>query len=101
MATKRMHYYDGEFLKQDDFATEQSYHLGMRRLHNQYLHTPAVVYGLAVTAGDNLVTICPGMAVDTEGHGLILEAPLPAPGGSAGEISIRYNERETDSSRGT
>jgi hypothetical protein len=98
MATKRMHYYDGEFLKQDDFTTEQSYHLGMRRLHNQYLHTPGVVYGLEVTAGDNMVTISPGVAVDADGHELILDAPLPVPVASAGDIAIKYKEEETDSS---
>ena len=36
---KRLHYFDHQFLRADDFADEQSYHLTLRRLHNQLLHS--------------------------------------------------------------
>ena len=49
MAMKRIKYFNGLFLKEQDFITEQNYHLGMRRRHNKRLHTPGIAYGLKVT----------------------------------------------------
>lgn len=46
---KRMNYYNGLFLKEDDFKCEQNYHIRMLRLHNQLLHnTYGVAEGLEV-----------------------------------------------------
>jgi hypothetical protein len=40
---KRMNFYDGLFLKQEDFITEQNYNINMRRLMNWSLNK---VYGV-------------------------------------------------------
>ena len=43
---KRLNYFTSQFLQAKDFQDERAYHLGMRRLHNQRLHSWGVVYGL-------------------------------------------------------
>ncbi|MCL6590410.1 MAG: tail fiber domain-containing protein [Firmicutes bacterium] len=68
---KRMRYFDGLFLRQEEFNLEQNYHIRMRRLHNYYLHSYGIVRGLEVKA-DNVgeegatvatLRISPGMAL--------------------------------------
>jgi hypothetical protein len=62
---KRMNYYDGLFLKADDFILEQNYHLRLRRLHNRYLHSPGIVTGLQVKPGSGpKVIVTEGMALN-------------------------------------
>ncbi|NLW46366.1 MAG: hypothetical protein GXY86_03370 [Firmicutes bacterium] len=62
---KRMRYFDGLFLRQEEFNLEQEYHIRMRRLHNHNLHTHGIIDGLEVTVnGDQQsVTVAPGMAL--------------------------------------
>ena len=68
MATeiKRMRYFDGLFLKEQEFQLDQEYNLRMRRLHNRHLHGYGIAWGLEVTSGPGLqeVTVQPGMAID-------------------------------------
>ena len=47
--TRRVHYFDHQFLRVEDFTDEQAYHLEMRRAHNRMLHSPGVAHGLALT----------------------------------------------------
>ncbi|KCZ70543.1 hypothetical protein ANME2D_02563 [Candidatus Methanoperedens nitroreducens] len=62
---KRMRYFDGLFLKQEEFNLEQNYHIRMRRLHNRHLHGWGIVWGLDVAKKDpTTVTIKEGMALD-------------------------------------
>ncbi len=64
---KRMRYFDGLFLKQDEFNLEQNYHIRMRRLHNRHLHTQGIVWGLDVKVESGKVVVEPGMAINTVG----------------------------------
>ena len=45
-ADKRLRYFNGQFLQQEDFADEQTYHLDRQRRHNRDLHTPGIAEGL-------------------------------------------------------
>lgn len=63
---KRMRYFDGLFLRQEEFNLEQNYHVRMRRLHNLFLHSYGIAKGLEVTASQtsgSTVIISPGMAL--------------------------------------
>ena len=96
MAILRLNYFNGEFLKEEDFKAEQKYHLEMRRRHNQYLHSPGIAYGLKVTAGTNSVTVDPGMAVDSQGQEIIVESQQNVRVDSApAVIVVSYSEKQT------
>ena len=75
MAIKRLNYFNGQFLKQEEFIDEQAYHRSMRLKHNQRVHTAGIVHGLKVTPEIERVTVESGMAIDFEGRELILEEP--------------------------
>jgi hypothetical protein len=70
---KRIRYFDGEFLKEQDFIDEQKYHVNRQRLQNR-LHTPGLVRGLDVNAkvGDSQAVVEPGAALDIEGRLIVL-----------------------------
>ncbi len=63
---KRMRYFNGLLLKDDDLALEQAYHMRMNRLHNRYFHNWGIVYGLEVTPVEKApqVRISHGMALN-------------------------------------
>lgn len=63
---KRMRYFDGLFLKQEEFNLEQDYNVRMRRLHNRQLHGNGIVDGLDITIGTAVseVVVRSGMALD-------------------------------------
>lgn len=63
---KRLNYFDGLILKEDQFNAEQAYHVRMRRLHNHHLHGWGIVYGLMFAIGNQSdeVRITEGMALD-------------------------------------
>ena len=73
---KRLRFFDGFFTRAKDWDSEQQYHIGKRRLHNQFSHYYGVVTGLnvspAVEHGPFSVKIIPGMAVDGLGREIIL-----------------------------
>jgi hypothetical protein len=46
---KRMRYFDGLFLNAEDYKLDQEYQMRLQQLHNRYLHTWGIVYGLEVT----------------------------------------------------
>lgn len=98
--TKRLHYYDHQFLRVDDFTDEQTYHLGMRRAHNRLLHTPGVAQGLSVSLADPIVTVTAGVAVDADGRELVLpldqEIDLSARPDGTFWITLAYAERPSD-----
>ncbi|MCX9024761.1 MAG: hypothetical protein OIN85_01545 [Candidatus Methanoperedens sp.] len=64
---ERMRYFDGLFLKQEEFNLEQNYHIRMRRLHNRHLHTQGIVWGLDVKVVSGKVVVGPGMAINAVG----------------------------------
>ena len=88
MSIKRLHYYNHQFLEEQDFRDEQQYHIGVRRRLNRGLHFSGVVDGLKVVrSGDREVVIEPGLALDNEGRELVVEKPLTR--------DISYGEHHT------
>ncbi len=75
MTEKRMRYFNGQFLQEEDFQAEQSYHVDRQRRHNRTLHTPGIAEGLAVTAdvGATTVEVAGGTAIDSSGQMIVLE----------------------------
>jgi len=102
MSTKRVRYFSGQFLRQEDFTEEQDYLRSMRHRHNKEVHTFGVVEGLQVTptgvAGE--VEVENGWAIDYEGREIILaslEATKRTVSGDAPwYITCRYKETPTD-----
>lgn len=92
MAIKRMNYYKGEFLHAEDFQCEQIFQSSLRKIHNLSLHTLGIVYGLEVTAGAGKVTVKQGMAIDSQGRELILDADRDVAVNSPTNITIAYWE---------
>ena len=76
----RVHYYDKQFLRVQDFADEQAYHVAMRRRHNVANHSWGIVYGLEIALDDGgSPVVHPGLAVDGYGRELVLTNQIPAP----------------------
>lgn len=70
---QRLNYFDNQFLKAEDFTTEQEYHLEMRRRHNRVLHTKGVAEGLQIKKKDNkTITVKAGTAIDSYGNEIVL-----------------------------
>lgn len=77
---QRLHYFDNQFLKAEDFTTEQEYHLEMRRRHNRVLHTKGVAEGLQIKKKDNkIITVKAGTAIDGDGNEIVLLKDLSIP----------------------
>jgi Chaperone of endosialidase len=100
---KRVRFFDGQFLQDQDFIDEQRYQLDRRRRHNRLLHVSGIADGLSVTAAPNAVTITAGTAIDADGRELVLAAAstvdLPAGtynGVSGIRICLCYQETPTD-----
>ncbi|WP_238652812.1 tail fiber domain-containing protein [Paenibacillus piscarius] len=62
---KRMNYFNGLLLKEEDLTLDQDYHKRVRQLHNRYFHDWGIVDGLQVTKRDLItVEIAPGFALN-------------------------------------
>jgi hypothetical protein len=63
---KRMNYFNGQLLNDEDLKLEQNYHIRMHRMHNRYFHDWGIVTGLEVTPvqGYSRVTVSEGMALN-------------------------------------
>jgi hypothetical protein len=102
MAIKRMNYFNGEFLKEDDFKIEQQYHVDMLRAHNRSLHSWGIANGLDIfKIGERKVKIKKGMAIDASGRQIIVEADIEERISdyiTAPElyVTISYDEVDTD-----
>ncbi len=108
MPVKRLNYFNHQFLRAEDFSTEQGYHLSMRRLHNSLLHTPGVADGLKVVfdTGATAVTVRQGTAIDKFGNEIILANDTRIelsgqPANAAVYITISYREELTDATNET
>ncbi|MEZ4434299.1 MAG: hypothetical protein R3F65_17985 [bacterium] len=69
---RRPRYYDGQFLKADDFNDVQRYAIDRRRRHLQATVRPGIVAGLEPTAAADEVTLSAGAAVDDIGRQIVL-----------------------------
>lgn len=73
---KRVRFFDGQFLQDQDFIDEQRYHLDRERRLSRTLGMTGVVAGLGVSKGGPYeLIIAPGLAIDTLGRQLIIAEP--------------------------
>ena len=99
---KRLKFYNGQFLQQQDFTDEQQYHLDRQRRHNRHMHTYGVAEGLAVTAaiGGSSATVAAGTALDGEGRQIVLPQSRNLSFGSLANqwvlVVISYAEQPSD-----
>ncbi|HBL30333.1 MAG TPA: hypothetical protein DD490_26155 [Acidobacteria bacterium] len=101
MSDKRLRYYNGQFLQQQDFTAEQDYQLDRHRRHNRQLHTYGIAEGLTVTAGVGATSavVSPGTAIDGEGRTIVLTESRNVPfNGLTGSVLvvISYNQQTSD-----
>jgi hypothetical protein len=81
----RVHFFDDQFLRTQDFVDEQAYHLAARRRHNIAHHTWGIVVGLELVGEENAVFLQPGVAVDGFGRELVVSARRRLPGDAFSE----------------
>ena len=99
---KRLKFYNGQFLQQQDFTDEQQYHLDRLRRHNRQMHTYGIAEGLAVTAavGGSSASVAPGTALDAEGRTIVLPQSRNLTFGSLANqwvlVVISYAEQPSD-----
>jgi hypothetical protein len=101
---KRLHYFNGQFLREPDFTVEQSYHLQHQRDHVRLLHTPGIAEGLDIApppADATAVTVNAGSAFDDQGRRFVLanNKTVELQGFGSGQavyITIAYRETQTD-----
>src|SRR5215831_15677999 len=101
---KRVRFFDGQFLQDQDFVDEQNYQLDREHRHNRLLHGAGIAEGLTVSATQpNQVTVAPGTAIDDDGHQLVLAeaTSVDLPGGSFNdkpgiELYLSYLESAED-----
>ncbi|MEA2563575.1 MAG: hypothetical protein QOH06_5079 [Acidobacteriota bacterium] len=99
---KRLKYYNGQFLQDQDFTAEQDYHLDRLRRHNRQLHVPGIAFGLEVTAtvGATSATVAPGTATDKDGQQIVLTQPRSVAFGSLTNqwvlVVISYHDEPSD-----
>jgi hypothetical protein len=104
---KRPNYFTGQLLGQEDFQSEQNYHLELHRGHTRSLHTWGVVSGLGVTrADDATILVSPGSALDAKGRLIILDAAQslvlqPVHPDGAVRVTVSYEEEFQDPDRST
>jgi hypothetical protein len=72
---KRVRFFDGQFLRDQDFIDEQKYHLDRQRRHVRALTVSGVVEGLDVDGAIDQVTVQAGTALDSHGRQLLLPSP--------------------------
>jgi hypothetical protein len=102
MTIKRLNYFTGQFLEENDFKDEQQYHVNAIRSHSKYLHTWGIAYGLDVifSPGDKYVVVSGGMAVDGKGRQIILnedeQIDLSAATTTTLYLTISYDRRLSD-----
>lgn len=76
--TKRLRYFNNQFLQEQDFIDEQHYHIDRQRRHNRLLHSPGVAEGLDVKkVGDIQIQVDPGSAIDGQGRQILLPSSRP------------------------
>src|SRR3954451_16086040 len=108
---RRLRYFDGQFLRDQDFIDEQHYHLDRERRLARTAHRPGVVEGLAVAAVPNAtkVTVGPGTALDGRGRLLVrvdagepldLAAMVNRDGPVTLLVALAYAEDEADAPQG-
>jgi hypothetical protein len=76
--TKRLRYFNNQFLQEQDFIDEQHYHIDRQQRHNRLLHSPGVAEGLDIKkVGDIQIQVDPGTAIDGQGRQILLPTSRP------------------------
>lgn len=70
----RVHYFDKQFLRVDEFRDEQLYQLETRRRHNNTQHVWGIANGLAIANEEGSIVVQPGLAIDGYGRELRLSS---------------------------
>lgn len=103
--TKRVNYFDRQFLRAGDFKLEQAYLLDRQQRLTRSLFAPGVTEGLEVTGNinSNTVTVAAGTAINANGQQIVLLSSMTKPfpvssGTTKARIYIAYGEKETDPS---
>lgn len=102
MTIKRLNYFTGQFLEENDFKDEQQYHMNAIRSHNANLHTWGIAYGLDVTftPGSKYVIVSVGMAIDGQGRQIVLNEDeridLSAATATTLYLTISYDQSLSD-----
>lgn len=105
MAFERINFFKGFFTRAEDWNKAETYHIEKRRLHNQRLHTPGIVYGFEVEAimDGTAINVAAGYAIDGQGRDLYLEEGRDIPfdyleyePGSRVYLVVRYKEEPVD-----
>jgi hypothetical protein len=68
----RVHYFDRQYLRVNEFTDEQLYQLALRRRHNVTLHSWGIVSGLSIVLENGSPVVHPGSAIDGYGRELLL-----------------------------
>ena len=102
---RRPRYYDGQFLKADDFIDAQRYGIDRRRRHLRATTTPGIVIGFDITPGTDQITVAAGAAVDALGRQIVLVsdeslAIAAEVRGNALTLYVHYAEQPSDESEG-
>ncbi|MBD1894740.1 hypothetical protein [Coleofasciculus sp. FACHB-129] len=105
---KRPNYFAGQYLLEDDFKSEQNYHIDRQRRHNRLLNVSGIAEGLTVSKHQDLtVKVSARTAFDSQGRQIILldekAVDLVQEANNNNTIedgdytfSIRYSEELTD-----
>jgi hypothetical protein len=102
-AISRVHYFDQQFLRTQEFVDEQAYHVAMRRRHNIGQHSWGIVTGLELVVEEGVVYVNPGMGIDGYGRELVLsqrrtlpESAFADKGSDALEVWLEYDRVGSD-----
>jgi hypothetical protein len=92
----RPHYFAGQLLTADDFASEQQYHLVQKRRLNLATLGAGIVSGLELRVEKGAVTVTPGMAVDGYGREILLPCAvqMPLPPAEVWNVWLSYGRKD-------
>jgi hypothetical protein len=77
-AIARVHYFEGQYLRRQDFDDEQAYHLAVQRRHNVAQHIWGILTGLELVGDqEGNLYLEGGVAADAFGRLLVLAERLP------------------------
>jgi len=101
---KRVRFYNGQFLRDEEFVEDQKYHIDRQRRHERLLHVAGITEGLVVTAASDgkSVTVSTGSAIDDQGRQILLDkaTAVNIPAGATGTmlLELSFSESESDPS---
>ena len=74
VVNKRVRFFDGQFLQDQDFVDEQKYNVGWQNQHHRSLHVAGVAEGLTMYKANNAtqLQVNKGIAIDADGRQIIL-----------------------------